>query len=68
MVLHAVALYQAAAWKSLPRPVRVAAAGVLEVIELSQDVKRSHTAVWTLNEAVCDCGPGFISLQEDQIS
>ncbi|MET8413097.1 hypothetical protein ABZV34_34460 [Streptomyces sp. NPDC005195] len=52
----------------LPQPVRVAAAEALEVIEQSQDVKRAQAAVWTVNEAVRACRPGFISLHDDQDS
>ncbi|MEU1535924.1 hypothetical protein [Streptomyces fagopyri] len=58
--------YRSAARESLPQPVRVAAAGALEVIEQSQDAKLAQAAVWTVNEAVRDCRPGFISLHDDQ--
>ncbi|MFJ8010817.1 hypothetical protein [Streptomyces fagopyri] len=93
MVLHAVALYEAAVFplkqngvsaeerdlerlianrfaarESLPQPVRVAAAEALGVIEQSQDVKRAQAAVWTLNEGVRHCRPGFIFLHDEQTS
>ncbi|MEU8952097.1 hypothetical protein [Streptomyces sp. NPDC048489] len=57
--------YRCAAREDLPRPVRVAAAEALDVIEQGQDVKRAQAAVWTVNEAVRGCRPGFISLSGD---
>ncbi|MET8284382.1 hypothetical protein ABZV80_03900 [Streptomyces sp. NPDC005132] len=93
MVLHAIALYQAAVFplrpggvraeerdlrrlvayrsatrESLPRPARVAAAEALGVSDQRRDAKRAQAAAWTLNEAVRDCRPGFISLHDDQNS
>lgn len=60
--------YRFAARDGLPQRVRVAAAEALGTIEQSRDAKQAQAAVWTLNEAVRDCRPGFIHLHDDQTS
>ncbi|MFD1275473.1 hypothetical protein ACFQ51_39455 [Streptomyces kaempferi] len=60
--------YRLVAREELPQLVRVAAAEALGGIEQGQDAKRAQVAVLTLNEAVRDCRPGFIHLNDDQPS
>ncbi|WP_329319139.1 MULTISPECIES: hypothetical protein [unclassified Streptomyces] len=43
----------------------MAAAEALGVIEQSQDTQQAQATVWTVNEAVRDCRPGYISLHDD---
>ncbi|MET8291930.1 hypothetical protein ABZV80_43405 [Streptomyces sp. NPDC005132] len=60
--------YRFAAREGLPQLVRVAAAEALGAIEQGHDPKQAQAAVWTLNEAVRDCRPDFIHLNNDQPS
>ncbi|MFE5141337.1 hypothetical protein ACFRDV_27370 [Streptomyces fagopyri] len=46
----------------------MAAAEALGSIEHSREAKQAQAAVWTLNEAVRDCRPGFVHLHDDQTS
>ncbi|MER6442328.1 hypothetical protein ABT275_39275 [Streptomyces sp. NPDC001185] len=66
--LRRLIAYRLAAREGLPLRVRVAAAEALGTIEQSRDAKQAQVAVWTLNEAVRDCRPGFIHLYDDQTS
>ncbi|MET8413169.1 hypothetical protein ABZV34_34845 [Streptomyces sp. NPDC005195] len=66
--LRRLVAYRSAAREGLPQPVRVAAAEALGVIDQGRDAQRAQAAVWTVNEAVRDCRPGFISLHDDHIS
>ncbi|MEU1502213.1 hypothetical protein [Streptomyces sp. NPDC005732] len=64
--LRRLIAYRAAARENLPQPVRVAAAEALGVIEQSQDTQQAQAAVRTVNEAVRDCRPGYISLHDER--
>ncbi|MFJ2399280.1 hypothetical protein ACIOTI_42005 [Streptomyces sp. NPDC087843] len=66
--LRRLVAYRLAAREGLPQLVRVAAAEALGTIEQVQDPKQAQAAVWTLNETVRDCRPGFIHLHDDQAS
>ncbi|MEU0039432.1 hypothetical protein [Streptomyces sp. NPDC006333] len=66
--LRRLIAYRFTAREGLPQRVRVAAAEALGAVEQSQDAKQAQAAVWTLNEAVRDCRPGFIHLHDGQSS
>ncbi|MGV9708393.1 hypothetical protein [Streptomyces sp. NPDC003483] len=66
--LRRLVAYRSAAGEGLPRPVRAAAAEALGAIDLGRDTERAQAAAWTVNEAVRECRPGFISLHDDHTS
>ncbi|MEU9139304.1 hypothetical protein AB0D33_25660 [Streptomyces sp. NPDC048404] len=58
--------HRMAAYGSLPCPVQVAAAEVLDVIDQGQDSKQARAAVMALSHAVRECRAGYVHVRDDQ--